>query len=307
MNKKFLIALVILIAFGAYSLKVILFLYCVKLERIEFEVGDMEIDDFAYWLSDIDKDEVKESKFDLIILDYSADGSESEEFSSKEVKYMKSSGDQEKLLLSYISIGEAEDYRFYYDDSWEEGEPDWLDEENPDWEGNYKVKYWEEEWQEIIYEYLDRIMDAKFDGIYMDIIDAYEYYEDDEPDAEQLMMDFVGDISDYVKDEEGDDFLVFVQNADDLLSDSEYLDYIDGIGREDLFYDDAEKTDEEWRDEGIDNLNEALGEDKVVLIIDYPISEKYDFYKNCVDNGYLGYAAEKDLDRLNNYFLYPAT
>ena len=28
--------------------------------------------------------------------------------------------------------------------------PSWLEDENPDWEGNYRVKYWEAEWQKII-------------------------------------------------------------------------------------------------------------------------------------------------------------
>jgi len=182
-----------------------------------------------------------------------------------------------------------------------------LDEENPDWEGNYKVRYWMEGWQEIIYNYLDRIMYVDFDGIYMDIIDAYEYYEDDLLHSDWLMIDFVVNISNYVKSVEGSDFLVFVQNGDDLLSNSTYLDHIDGIGREDLFYDDDDVTDEDWRDDIIENLNKALEDDKVVLIIDYPTIELYDFYKLCIDNGFLGYATERDLDCLKNYMFYPAT
>ena len=54
--------------------------------------------------------------------------------------------------------------------------------ENPDWPGNYKVKYWNEEWQGLIYKnqdsYLNKIMAAGFDGVYLDIIDAFEYFED---------------------------------------------------------------------------------------------------------------------------------
>ena len=52
---------------------------------------------------------------------------------------------------------------------------------SPDWEGNYKVRYWEEDWQAIIYgdadSYLQKILDAGFDGVYLDIIDAFEYFE----------------------------------------------------------------------------------------------------------------------------------
>ncbi|MGQ9721475.1 MAG: endo alpha-1,4 polygalactosaminidase [Candidatus Jordarchaeum sp.] len=136
-------------------------------------------------MQDIDIERLNDSKYDLIILDYSSDGSETGEYSNADVTYMKSSGDKEKLLIAYISIGEAENYRFYWNNSWDanrDGIPDadapkWLDIENPEWKGNYKVHYWDSGWQAIIYEYLDRIIDAGFDGIYMDIIYAHEYYE----------------------------------------------------------------------------------------------------------------------------------
>ncbi|MFX0073223.1 MAG: MJ1477/TM1410 family putative glycoside hydrolase [Candidatus Hermodarchaeota archaeon] len=284
-----------------------MFLQMTQLDRIEFEIRDIEFDDFAYWLDDIDKKEVKNSNYDLMIIDYSSDGSESEEFSSKDIDYMKSSGSKEKTLISYISIGEAEDYRFYWDDSWDEGNPEWLGEENPDWEGNYKVKFWMSGWQNIVYNYLNRILSSDFDGIYMDIIDAYEYYEDDVIHSDWLMIDFVENISNYVKGIEGKDFLVFVQNADELLSNSTYLSHIDGIGREDLFFDDDDETDEEEREYSIDNLNEVLEEDKAVLIIDYTSENKYDFYKYSIDNGYLPYVAERDLNTLKEYWMYKAT
>lgn len=86
-----------------------------------------------------------------------------------------------RLVIAYMSIGEAEDYRYYWDPSWESYAPEWLLEENPDWEGNYKVKYWNHEWQSIIYgdeeAYLDQILSRGFDGVYLDIIEAFEYFE----------------------------------------------------------------------------------------------------------------------------------
>ncbi len=73
---------------------------------------------------------------------------------------------------SYISFSASER---------EKDKPDWLDKENPDWEGNYKVWYWEKDWQDIIFgndnSYLKKILNAGFDGVYLDIIDAFEYYE----------------------------------------------------------------------------------------------------------------------------------
>lgn len=86
-----------------------------------------------------------------------------------------------RLVICYLSIGEAEDYRYYWQSGWSTNPPSWLDKENPDWEGNYEVRYWDPEWQAIITGnescYLKKIMDAGFDGVYLDIIDAFEYWE----------------------------------------------------------------------------------------------------------------------------------
>jgi len=86
-----------------------------------------------------------------------------------------------RLVLAYMSIGEAEDYRYYWQSDWSTNPPDWLTEENPDWPGNYKVRYWMPEWQAVIFgsaaAYLDRLLAAGFDGAYLDIIDAFEYFE----------------------------------------------------------------------------------------------------------------------------------
>ena len=85
------------------------------------------------------------------------------------------------MVISYISIGEAEDYRYYWNPSWNTTKPDWIDAVNPNWPGNYKVKYWNTEWKNIIYgnnsSYMKKILDANFDGAYLDIIDAFEFYE----------------------------------------------------------------------------------------------------------------------------------
>ena len=92
----------------------------------------------------------------------------------------KANGGQ-RLVVAYLSIGEAEDYRYYWQPGWEADPPFWLDEENPDWPGNYKVRYWDPRWQAIIFgnpsSYLKRILDAGFAGVYLDLIDAFEYFE----------------------------------------------------------------------------------------------------------------------------------
>lgn len=86
-----------------------------------------------------------------------------------------------RLVICYMSIGEAEDYRYYWQSSWTTTPPAWLGTENPDWPGNYKVQYWQPEWQSIIVgndsSYTRRILNAGFDGVYLDLVDAFEYFE----------------------------------------------------------------------------------------------------------------------------------
>ncbi len=87
-----------------------------------------------------------------------------------------------RLIIAYMSIGEAENYRYYWKPDWNVNPPAWLGKENPHWEGNYKVRYWEKGWQDIIVSgsnsYVQKIMTEGFDGVYLDIIDAFEYFED---------------------------------------------------------------------------------------------------------------------------------
>jgi len=119
------------------------------------------------------------TNYDLLIMDLFF---EEYSFNADEITLLKGKENGGKrLVVCYLSIGEAEDYRYYWQSEWKEGNPSWLYEENPDWEGNFIVKYWEKAWQDIIYgndgSYLKKILDAGFDGVYLDIIDAYEFYE----------------------------------------------------------------------------------------------------------------------------------
>jgi cysteinyl-tRNA synthetase len=118
---------------------------------------------------------LRNTDYDLLIIDLFHQG---EALTPEEVRSLqvKNNGAR-RLVVSYLSIGEAEDYRYYWRPEWKRKPPAWLDKENPDWPGNYKVKYWYSEWQDIILDYTRRIIEAGFDGAYLDIIDAFAYYE----------------------------------------------------------------------------------------------------------------------------------
>ncbi|MHC4103502.1 MAG: endo alpha-1,4 polygalactosaminidase [Planctomycetota bacterium] len=125
-------------------------------------------------------DAIKETDYDIVIIDlFDNDNIELNAFDVTSLKVKDNGGN--RLVIAYMSIGEAEDYRYYWKTSWETSPPSWLARENPDWAGNYKVRYWDESWQSIIYgnesSYLAKILNAGFDGVYLDIIDAYEYFE----------------------------------------------------------------------------------------------------------------------------------
>ena len=122
---------------------------------------------------------VKATNYDLIIMDLFLND---EQFTMAEISDLKNKANGGKrLVICYMSIGEAEDYRYYWNSAWNANKPNWIAAENPDWPGNFKVQYWNSDWQNIIYKnsdsYLSRILNSGFDGVYLDIIDAFEYFE----------------------------------------------------------------------------------------------------------------------------------
>lgn len=125
-------------------------------------------------------DAVSATNYDLIIMDlFFNDGSA---FTAEEIEHLKHKRNGGKrLVICYMSIGEAEDYRYYWQPNWNHHAPAWLAKRNPNWSGNFKVRYWYSEWQDIICgsgdSYLGRILNAGFDGVYLDIVDAFEYFE----------------------------------------------------------------------------------------------------------------------------------
>ncbi len=123
---------------------------------------------------------INNTDYDMIIVDlFDNDGISltKEDVSSLKIK----ANGAARIVVAYMSIGEAEDYRYYWQPDWKNQRPEWMEKENPDWPGNYKVRYWKMGWREIIYGndngYLDKILNAGFDGVYLDIIDGFEYFE----------------------------------------------------------------------------------------------------------------------------------
>lgn len=119
------------------------------------------------------------SNYDLLILDaYYGDSP----LTGQEVELLqrKPSGAR-RLVAAYMSVGEAEEYRPYWQEDWRENPPEWLWQRNEDWEGNFRVRYWQKAWQDMLMgepgSYLDIILSAGFDGVFLDVVDVFYAFE----------------------------------------------------------------------------------------------------------------------------------
>jgi cysteinyl-tRNA synthetase len=257
-----------------------------------------------YQLQGLDFVAIGQTCYDLVVIDYSSDGSEEGEFTPAEIAALAESPGGAKLVLSYMSIGEAEGYRFYWQESWAFGDPSWLDGENPNWPGNYKVQYWDAEWQSIVLEYTDRLIDAGFHGACLDLIDVYEDYESQgRSTAAAEMVAFVGAIRAHAVARDPQ-FLIIVQNGAELAGAfPEYLDIVDGIVQEDIHYGylaDDVLTPSEVTTEMEPHLDLFLAAGKPVFTVDYASTQARidDAYANSQAKGYVPFVTTRDLDKL---------
>lgn len=127
-------------------------------------------------------EDLSATNYDVLILDLFF---HQKPLTSNDVQVLKTKANGgQRLVIAYMSIGEAEDYRNYWQPEWKSGNPAFLRGENPNWEGNYKVAYWDPRWQSVITgnreSYLQKIINAGFDGVYLDLIDAFWFYENQE-------------------------------------------------------------------------------------------------------------------------------
>lgn len=279
-----------------------------------------EVNNWLYQLQDLNLEAVGASKFDLVVMDYSKYGDDESRYSRSQVNRLKRGRGGRKKVLAYMSIGEAEDYRWYWNARWDQNKdgipdkgaaPKWLGTSNPDWIGNYKVKYWDKEWQKIIYgtpnSYLDKIIRAGFDGIYLDIIDAFFYWGPwgesglKRETAEREMVVFVKALAHYARVVKGvKDFGVFPQNGESLVKHPDYLQVITGIGKEDTWFDGDQLQVKAWMEHAVKYLDLLVKENKVVLAVDY-VREKNNistFYKRARKKGYIPFSTVRNLDKL---------
>lgn len=199
---------------------------------------------WRYQLRNIDINEIAASDDDLLVIDYAPDRVHGVElpFSSADVARMQSRpAGGRKLLLAYLSIGEAERYRTYWNNAWYDAptRPRWLLEANPQWIGNFPVRFWDRQWQSIVFgspqAYLERILSAGFDGVYLDRADVFQDLETERTDAEDEMACFIVKLAEHARSIRPD-VLIVMQNAEELVRRADVRLAIDGLAKEDLLF-----------------------------------------------------------------------
>jgi len=236
-----------------------------------------DIKRWGYRLQNIDKIEENEKKHTLWVIDYSYDGTDRRKISKNDIKVFH---DHKSKVLAYFSIGEAEDYRFYFTTM----DKSLLLEENTIWKGNFKVKYWDPRWYQIIDSYLERILKAGFDGVYLDIVDAFESLPNTKLAAKR-MSHLVQHISKKSK-LENPEFKVFIQNGQNIINFLDhkklFVDSIDGVATEDLFFLGKSEMDNEYnpQKEVIEELKYYQNQRKVILSVEY-LSDERKIKKYC--------------------------
>jgi cysteinyl-tRNA synthetase len=235
---------------------------------------------WGYQLQGLDVDTAARQPVDLLVIDEQFEHTRGNEGAAAALRQLKQKPDgQRRLVLSYISIGEAEEYRPYWHKNWVmdaaagaqvppvEGAapkapaaetmatspaapafvprvpspeaPSWLGPENPDWRGNYRIRYWDPDWQALMFgspeAAIDRLIAAGFDGVYLDRADVYSFWSVDHPTAKADIAHFVQRLSEYAK-AKSPGFLIVMQNAEELLGNKPLRAALDAVAKEDLLY-----------------------------------------------------------------------
>lgn len=300
------------------------------------------VDDFTYQLqgnngNDLSLTALQNSAFDLCVIDFSRDGTT--EFTPAQIAALKSAAEPNRIRLGYMSIGEAEDYRWY----WDHISPALIVGSNPNWPGNFKVEFWQPEWKEVILygnaavgkSYLDRIIDQGFDGVYLDIVDAFEFFgptaaggQNLKRDAARLMAEFLVEIAYHARVTRGKpNFLVVPQNGANIIDPAWYpantiqpgdpptpellaakvakrlLTTVDAIGVEDVFFYGNQNENNAYNPQNylLNKLAAWQAEQVRVLSVEYvtttgKVNNLYGTYAPA--KGFIPYATVRDLDKL---------
>ncbi len=271
----------------------------------------LDVESWGYQLTGYDKqsfDQLVRAPLDLLVIDLARDGNE-DFFSAADIRSLKSQG---KFVLAYFEIGAIEQYR-----------PEWpavpaeLKAGPVDgWPKEQYVKYWDPRWWPIVRGRIDRSLEAKFDGVFLDLITAYDEIPLSVPPKEERatrMVDLLVRISRYAR-QKNSGFKIVAQNCPELATWSfwtprtnhDYLNAIDGIALESPFYLAHDKPcDASWCEENRRNAKTIKEHGKLLLGVDYAKKQSAieNSYSIQIQEGFVPFIGERNLDGFSNGFL----
>jgi len=251
------------------------------------------IHNWIIWTKDIQLSEIEQSNFELAVIDYSSTGTDENTFTRQQIEKARTTGCA-KRMVAIINVGNAENYRFYWQASWQQTLPGFIAEQDSTNPSSYFVKFWDPAWQQIVYQTIDKAIAQGFDGVYLTNIDVYKmgFAQGHEID----MVDFIHSITQYShqKSPLGQDFGIIVENTEEFGTKyPSYLSVVTGIAKVNNF---VQKGVLVTANERITSENQldvfkqnSLG--KLVLTLDIttnPIEAQY-AYTNSLSKGYAPY------------------
>lgn len=231
--------------------------------------------------------------FDLLVIEPNDD--DGQPWSRAEVKAAANG----KLLVAYLSVGAAEDYRRYWQPAWKPGRPEWILNADPDWPGNFDVAYWSPAWQQLALAGLDTLINQGFHGVYLDLIDAY-MRRPERPSARAEMVRWVCQIARHARARDPQ-FLIIPQNAPELLSDPGYAGCVDATAQEETFvYATDQVTEADRQTELLGSFKGWRKLGKPVLTLDYASNPALvlQTYARARAAGLMPYVSVRNLDVL---------
>ncbi len=265
---------------------------------------------WAIQLESLDLEALAQSPADLLVTEYSLDGTARSRFTREQVQALQRKPDGgRRLLLAWVPVGLAARHRFYWSPDHVEGNPPWVGPEVPGWDGLYRVRYWDPEWIGTLVgspeSWVDQIMEAGFDGVVLDPADACAHFGDQGwRTAEEDMVALIGEVARHTRTGPGgSDFGVFVWRADTLINSPDFLRVATGIIQDGTWYGLEEPGAP--TPPGVTETLEAQGRlarlaGVLVLSLDY--TEDPDQIRQARTraqaSGFLEYAAPEGLDRL---------
>jgi cysteinyl-tRNA synthetase, unknown class len=203
-------------------------------------------------------------------------------------------------VVSYLSVGEAEDSRPYFETCCKSAKPAWLTERNQGWPGNVAVRFWDPDWQALVAQRIDDLITQGYGGAYLDRLDIYEVMADERPTARADMIAFVAKLAAQAR-ARAPGFVIIVQNAEELLEDPAHLAVIDGIAKEDLFYGidhDGKRNKPDVIAYAVRDLQRVRASGKPVFVVEYvPFEAAADNVRaEIAAEGFLPLVAGRDLD-----------